>query len=597
MNGKTVTIWPAVLFISLLIAACAKRATPSGGPKDEKPPEIVESEPENGSTNFKGDNFVVTFNEYVAFNQLNEKFMVSPPMGNKPNIYLRGKSLHVDFLEELRDSTTYTFYFQDAIRDLNEGNPFNNFQFVFSTGNVLDSLSVTGNVFSASNLEPANNVLVLLHNNPADTAPRKQLPDYISLADKNGKFRIDNIRGGKYNIYALVDNNNNKRYDLADETFAFADSLINISPESNFFPEVIQSPDSANPEDNKIVKPDTSNVPEGMYNLYLFTAAPVARYLKSSDRKDPFHLLYVLSLPPDTLGFEFSIEGKSPESYFIEKNREGDSVNVWLSDTALIAEQQINTILGYPFTDSTGAVIFKTDTVPMRSIAVRETRAKIVKNTYKVENSLVNRTMKPGQSIRFTSPTPFRSPDTTKLRLYELEGKVRKSVPYTLLKDSMNSRRYSLNSTFREDGKYLIIADAGSFGSIYGESADSTGISFSVRPANSFGNLLLELTNVDCDLIVQVLDEKEKLIAQRFVKADGKLEFRMLEKGKYKLKAIYDMNGDGRWTTGNYDLRIQPEPVSYYGQIIEIMVNWDHSISWDVSEKNVKDQALKEVKK
>ena len=145
----------------ILAAGCAKISSPTGGPKDKEPPVIVKSEPLNGSKNFTGKKIVITFDEYITLDNINEKFMVSPPMKNKPVIMVRGKNVVITYDEELRDSTTYTFYFQDAVRDLNEGNPINNYQFVFSTGPIIDSLSVTGNIFKAFDLNPPEKTLAL----------------------------------------------------------------------------------------------------------------------------------------------------------------------------------------------------------------------------------------------------------------------------------------------------------------------------------------------------------------------------------------------------------------------------------------------------
>ena len=194
----------------LLIASCAKISSPSGGPKDEVPPVILKSVPENGTVMFTGKTFSVTFDEYVILDKINDKFMVSPPMKNKPEVRLKGKSLIVDWEDELADSTTYTFYFQDAIRDNNENNPINNYQYVFSTGPVLDSLSLTGNVFNASDLEAAEDIMVMMYSNLSDTAPRKVLPAYISRPDPSGGFLISNIKPGRYMVYTVKYLNGNR---------------------------------------------------------------------------------------------------------------------------------------------------------------------------------------------------------------------------------------------------------------------------------------------------------------------------------------------------------------------------------------------------
>ncbi|MDX9729947.1 MAG: Ig-like domain-containing protein, partial [Bacteroidales bacterium] len=180
----------------LLAFSCAKISAPTGGPKDNDPPVILKSLPGNNTVMFTGKEFEITFDEYVVLDRITEKFMVSPPLAKKPEIKLKGKSLVVTWEDDLADSTTYTFYFQDAIRDNNENNPIPNYQYVFSTGPVLDSLSLTGNVFNAADLEIVEDVMVLMYSNLSDTAPRTVLPAYISRPDPSGGFTISNIRPG-----------------------------------------------------------------------------------------------------------------------------------------------------------------------------------------------------------------------------------------------------------------------------------------------------------------------------------------------------------------------------------------------------------------
>lgn len=154
-----------------VIFSCARQAAPSGGPRDVTPPKVIRSIPPNGAVDFTGRSIVITFDEYLApLDKLNEKFMISPPLIKKPDIELRGKNLYIKFNEELRDSSTYTLYFGDLIKDLNEGNIMPNFQFVFSTGDVLDSLSVTGNIYKANNLEVPEKTLILMYKELADSA-------------------------------------------------------------------------------------------------------------------------------------------------------------------------------------------------------------------------------------------------------------------------------------------------------------------------------------------------------------------------------------------------------------------------------------------
>ena len=591
MKGCIYLYWMIIAAFLSVVFSCARQAAPSGGLRDVTPPRITRSVPANGSLNFKGKKIVITFNEYIVLEKLTEKFMISPPIKKKPNIVLKGKNLDIEFLEELKDSTTYTLYFQDAIRDLNEGNTIPDFQFVFSTGNVLDSLSVTGNIYNSSNLEATETTLILMHRQLADSAPVKLMPDYITLADINGGFRINNIKEGTYRLFALQDKNNNKKYDLEDEGFAFMDSIAVINQIKNYLPVIIVK-DTAkiNPALKK--KPEVPII-DGEYKLFMFTAPNKKHYLTSSGRKTSNLLTYTLSLPPDSIKFEFDIPDAAKKSYFVEMNPAGDTIDVWLKDSLVYSRQLINTIVGYPYTDSTGMTKLKTDTIPMRFTSTRATKAKAALSKYTFNTNIPGNTIWPGQQIIFTSKTPFRAPDTTKIRLYESKKTGQSMLPYNIIKDSLNSRRYFLKAKFKEGSTYQFIANSGSFGNIFGDVADSTGIKFSVRETDSYGQLTMNISNVKGNVIIQLLDTKEKVVSQKQIKGNGLVQFSLLEKGNYRVRAIYDLNGDGKWTTGDYKTKRQPEPVSYFKSEVEIKIDFQMEEDWDLGARNQKDQKLR----
>jgi hypothetical protein len=567
--------------------------SPTGGPKDKAPPVVVKSVPENGAKNFKDKKLIITFNEYVVLEKINEKFMVSPPMKNKPNILIRGKNLNVEFEDELKDSTTYTFYFQDAIRDLNEGNILDNYQFVFSTGRIIDSLSVTGRVFNAFNLEVPENTLVLLYRDMADSSVKKQLPEFISKVDKNGNFRIDNIRNGTYRLYALKDIDNSKNYNVIEEEFAFLDAPVDVTPEKNYLPVI---KDTAKIKSAKAVIADSSLQVSGP-TLILFAAKKKAHYLTSSDRSSLYKLVYTLSLPPDSMKFEFSIPEAGKDSYFIEKSRNSDTIRIWLTDSTLYKQSQIKTLISYPFTDTTGFLAQKKDTVLMRFLAPRPTRGKVKRAPLKITNSLSSGSIKPGQQIILTSETPFKKPDTSRIRLYELIKENKSKIPFRLISDSANSCRYIMTAKLTGGKSYLFIADSAAFGNIYGEYCDSTGIKFSIMEAKSYGALVINIKNVESTSIIQLLDKAEKLIMEKQIKSSDRVEFPLLEKGFYRLRIVFDINGDGKWTTGDFTEKRQPEPVSYYSKEIEIRTDWTVEENWVLGEKNFKDQKLRTIKK
>jgi uncharacterized protein (DUF2141 family) len=604
----------SLVFLSAAFAvifSCARQAAPSGGPADVTPPKIVKSTPANSSLNFRGKRIEVTFDEFFVLENINEKFMISPPVKKKPEIFKKGKSLVIDFQEPLKDSTTYTLYFQDAVRDLNAGNAIPNFQFVFSTGNVLDSLSATGNVYNAMNLEAPGKTLILMHRILADSAPMKLLPDYIGLADINGGFRINNVREGIYCIYALQDKNSNKKFDLAEEPFAFMDSVATISRGKNYLPVVIKK-DTVAPTQVKTVpgaakkvvantgrtntmlnkKPEVPLI-DGEFKLFIFTGPKRQHYLTSSSRKTANHLVYTLSLPPDSMDFEFSIPGTDRNTWFAERSTDRDTINIWLTDSSLYRNPIIKTLTGYPFTDSTGITKMKSDTINMRFTFIKPARGKETRSKYSVTTNISGGTIKPGEPIIITSETPFRVPDTSRIRLYETIKQKNIPAKYSILKDTLSARGYYLKTRLKEGATYLLITEAGAFGDVFGGVSDSTGQRFTVRTADSYGKLTMNISGINGPVIIQLLDEREKVMSQKRINKNDKIEFPLLERGKYRLRAIKDLNNDGKWTTGNFSTKLQPEPVSYYPGEIEIRVDFQIDQDWDLKTWNEKKQELR----
>jgi hypothetical protein len=436
--------------------------------------------------------------------------------------------------------------------------------------------------------------MVLLYSCTDDTAVVRSIPDYISRTNPDGYFRIDNVKQGKYRLYALRDDDNSRNYNLPDEEFAFMDSPIEITTEKNYFPEV---------KDTVIVTKSDAKLPSppvarnGEHQLYMFTSPKKNHYLTSSGRPLKYLLNYTLSLPPDSLFTGFSIAGTGSDSYFFEPSRNRDTVKVWLTDSSLYNSQVITALVKYPFTDTLNAVVYKEDTIPFRFSTPRVPKSsKIKKVKYPLETNISSGSLKPGQNIVFTSKTPFREPDTSLIRLFDVTDAKRKQMSVNIEKDKENSGRYVFSALLSEDKKYLFIADSAAFGNIFGENTDSTGIKFTVRNSESYSRLTLNITGYTGGRIIQLLDKSEKLIGERYMEKDGKILFPLLDNGDYRIRVIYDHNGDKSWTTGDFSRRLLPEPVSYYPGEVKIKVGWDAEQDWDVQVKNIKEPALREIK-
>ena len=216
----------------LLLNRCATVGSPSGGPKDIDPPKVVQFKPPNRSTEFEGKDIEIKFNEYLNLNNVNQELIISPPMNKKPIVRTKGKGIIIMLEDSLRNSTTYTLNFGNAITDLNEGNVLENFEYVLSTGKYIDSMSVVGNIVQAFTLEPVKEpVTIGLFENLSDSAPLISIPSFIGRTNSSGDFAIRNVKTGNYRLFALQDGNNNLKYDMLSENIAFADSTLKLYPE------------------------------------------------------------------------------------------------------------------------------------------------------------------------------------------------------------------------------------------------------------------------------------------------------------------------------------------------------------------------------
>ncbi len=215
----------------MIVVNCAHPVTPSGGPKDVTPPIIIETIPENGSANFATKKFSIKFNEYVSLDNIQEQALISPPMNEMPEFTVKGKSILVKFKEELKPNTTYSVYFGDAIVDITENNPVTNYTYIFSTGNFVDSLSLSGYVYNALDLKPVDGTFVMLYKDINDTIkfdslPYYVVPYYLSKTNDIGRFQFNGLANDDYLLFAINDQNSNYIFDQPGEQIAFLDSLI-----------------------------------------------------------------------------------------------------------------------------------------------------------------------------------------------------------------------------------------------------------------------------------------------------------------------------------------------------------------------------------
>ena len=577
-----------LLISALFISRCARVGAPPGGPKDEDPPKVKKSTPENYSINFDKKTIKVEFDEYVLLKEVNQKLIVSPPLEDKPNVKLKGKSMIIEIEEELHDSTTYTFNFNDAIVDNNESNPLADYQFVFSTGQVLDSLKYGGGIIDAFNLKVPEEVHVLMYDDLSDSVLYKKRPLYVSKADENGNFLIQNLKADTFQIFALQDANMNFLYE-PEEFVAFSDSLIFLNPESQT--EFVMF-DSTN-----VVSDSLNVIPDSLDAMLKFSGEKLMlplfqeefkeQYVLNSSRTRKENILFVFNKPLSE-DLEISLPEYSDKKDWFqqEKYTLGDSIGYWLTDTTLINQESIQIAFRYLVEFKPDSIKYVADTIRFRfKKPAKKTRRRNVQPEQKQSLALLMN-IGPGNPIDLNGPvtisalTPISHFDVEKIQFYSIHDSVETKVEISPFKDSTKINRLLFQYKWDEEYSYKLQFLPEAVTDIYGLTNDSIKVNFQPRKLEYYGNIIMEMENIDKQLIIQLLTEKEVLIQQSLVSGDTTLSYTYLPPKTYIIKAIWDKNNNRKWDTGNLIKRIQPEKVSYYLEEIKLRSNWDFKKNW-----------------
>ncbi|RYY29707.1 MAG: hypothetical protein EOO04_06710 [Chitinophagaceae bacterium] len=248
-NSFVFFILVSALVLSGMIggSGCANIIPPTGGPRDSLPPVLINANPKDSVTNFKGKRITFNFNEYVQLDNIQQNLLVSPTPKITPTVTNKLREVTVTLRDTLEPNTTYSLNFGDAIRDINEGNPFKNFTYIFTTGSVLDSLTISGNTIIAESGKTDSTIIVVLHKNFADSALRDR-PRYATKVDSKGSFTFRNLPPDTYALYAFKDESGGRRYTSPAQLFAFYDTVISsVNPPKDITLYAYLEKDTAKP--------------------------------------------------------------------------------------------------------------------------------------------------------------------------------------------------------------------------------------------------------------------------------------------------------------------------------------------------------------
>ena len=612
MNGiqnkrqtRTFTVF-LLSFISLMVFSCARMGSPDGGWYDETPPKVLSATPKDGATNVKTKKIKILFDEYIKIDNPSEKVIISPPQIEAADIKAAGKQIVIDLKDTLLENTTYTIDFSDAISDNNENNPMGNFTYSFSTGEVIDTLEVSGYVLEAENLEPVKGIMVGLYKETEDSI--QSLPmQRISRTDGSGHFVIKGVAPGSYRIYALQDADENYYFNPKSEKIAFTDQIVVPSAKPDIRQDTVWR-DSLHIETiNRIGY--THFLPDDI-ELRAFTHIQTDRYLVKTERKEPDHFTFYFSYGsewlPDIKGLNFD----ETDAFVIDTNEKQDTITYWLRDTTLINQDTLRMEVQFVMTDTLGELQLKTDTMEMLSKIPYAKRLKLKQKEFDEWKKTQEKAKKKGDpydsimpppslnvkinvpqqldpdvNIRFTAPCPLEKADSSMIHLYAKHDTLWYESRF--LFRQLNTLEYELVGEWRPEIEYSLEIDSAAFVDIYGNVSKPSKNGFKVKSNDDYSTLLVTVTGMNNKtIVVQLLSGSDAVVKQ--VSTDkGYAEFYYIKPGEYYMRMFIDENLNGKWDTGDFEQQLQPEPVYYYPSALQCKAKWDVSETWNPLERKL----------
>ncbi|WP_179353022.1 Ig-like domain-containing protein [Winogradskyella vidalii] len=521
----------SLILIAISIASCANRGNPSGGDIDVDPPVITSSKPENYSTNFKGKEIIINFNEYIKIKDLTKQLIISPPMDTAPIVTpMSGASKYISITiqDTLKDNTTYAFNFGESIVDYNEENPYPYYRYVFSTGNHIDSLSVNGHVEDALLQEPDTFVSVMLYevdSTYTDSIVYKQKPRYITnTLDSLTTYKIENIKSGTYKLVAIKDQNSNYMFDQKNDKIGFNEGFITLPSDSS-----------------------TS------HKLTLFKETTNFKAIKPKQEGDT---KIIFPYEGDYESMRIKVLDSTPEDYKtrIIKDKETDTLYYWYRPKFEV--------------DTTFFVVTNEKYIDTFKHRFRSIKADSLKMSAPIQG-----TINYEEDFTMEANIPLTKIDTTKIKVIDKDSL---PVPYKVKYDSIyNVYKFPIEKQEKQQYNFTLLP--GTFTDFYDNTNLDT-LNYTVRTKlkSEYGSIRVSLKNAKLPLIVQLINNKGEVLYEHYAKDSPVVDFINLTPRLYSLRAIFDTNENGKYDTGNYLLGIQPERVAYFPEEVEVRAGWDY---------------------
>lgn len=527
-----------LLFLFLFVCiGCAKKGNITGGLKDTIAPTLKISFPENYSTNFKGNQIKLTFDEYIKLKGLEKQLIVSPPMKNEPLIIPSTvtKYLTIQIKDTLQPNTTYSFNFGQSITDNNEGNPLNQFKYVFSTGPYIDSLALGGRVKDALEKEVESFISVMLYEvneKFKDSVVYTNPPRYITnTLDSLKTFRLENLKAGKYLLVAMKDRNNNNKFNPKTEKIGFHKQFITIPNDTVYEIELF-----------KEVLP---------FKAYKPFQASGNRLVVPYDGKQDFSKSKPKIILKNNNQILESIVTQFPKK---------DSLQVWYKPIKA---------------DSLLLNIKKESYVNDFSVKIKNQK-KDTLSISAVQSGILNMR----EHFTLESNTPLVKIDPSKIKLTDGASKV---VAFTHQYDDFHQKLvFDFKKVPTEKYEFKLLP--GALTDFYEKSNDTLTYKINTRSETDYGNLTVVLSNTKrFPVIIELTNAKGEVLASEYSEKENKVVFTFLEPANYTLRAIYDDNKNQKYDSGNFLEKRQSEEVIYFSKEVDVRANWEVEQSFDLS--------------
>lgn len=602
----------SILVCLLLLAGCANRGIgPQGGPKDETPPKVVKETPENGTLNYHGKRVEIVFNEYLQLDDVSNNVLISPPQQHPPEVKAVGKKITLTFEEPLKDSTTYTIDFGNAIGDFHEKNVLKNYTLSFSTCDVIDSLEVNGYLVNAEDLNPVSGIMIGIHQNKDDTAFSTIPFTRVGKTDANGHFYVKNIRENDYRIYALEDVSRDFIYQPG-EGIAFSEEIIHPYCHTEVEPDTVWREitdtiftDSLGME--TVVRKEVDTIRFDSYTyfepndliLWFFKEDKTRQYFQRCFREKQHFFRLQFGAPQDSLPIIRALRPSEVDStksdsawvdwtqYALLQVSEGkDTIIYWLTDSVVIKQDSLIMEMTYMKSDSLYNLVPQTDTVfavyraPRISEKAKALMEKRKKAPVLAINSNARAKFEVYDEFLLSFPTPVKEYIADSLHLFQKIDTVYHPLKFKIEPVDSAYLHYRIIYPWKPEKQYELRIDSAAFRDVYGVVNNAGKHQMMVKSLEEYSTLTVKLTTYDDRARLQLLDKNEKIVKELPASRAG-TKFEYVGPNTYYLRLYIDENGDGKWTTGDWATHRQPEPVYYFPSKLPLRANWEFEEDFD----------------